>query len=228
MAYPLVLLEIACALPEAAWRAMLPELTPELQARALRYLAPQSQRNLVVSRTRLAQVLAALGLDQTQVLNASNGRPYHAQQALQFNLSHSEDQAVLALSRDPQLIAGLGVDLEWCGRTLDIAAIGRRFFTPRESAWIGQERHRFFHVWTRKEAVLKSNGVGLRVELDSFEVLNEQVPDHVTGRPLFLQTAPREDCLVSWAVTAPPAEVVFLNDTQGDWLERLGQLLEKE
>jgi 4'-phosphopantetheinyl transferase len=222
-------LEIDCRWSEEQCQAHLPWLPPLIRQRAARYLAPDSRRNLIATRGRLRQVLEALELDPGSVSVATNGRPYQEGQRVQFNLSHSRDRAVLALSRDPALIDGLGVDLEWVGRTVDVGAIGRRFFTAQEHAWIGSDAARFFHVWTRKEAVLKSNGVGLRVELDSFDVLTDRVADHVTGRPLTVRTAARDEgYLISWAVSSVPAEVVTLSDRESPWLERLQMALKSE
>lgn len=227
--FPLVLLEIDCSWPEDLLRSSLPALPDEIQARAARYLAPDSRRNLVASRTRLRQCLELLGLDQARVLVADNGRPYYAEQTLQLNISHSHDRAFLALSRDPALVEGLGVDVEWSGRQVDALGIGRRFFTALEYGWIGSDTARFFHIWTRKEAIIKSNGIGLRVELDSFDVMGDQVGDHVTGRALTVHTQERsEGYLVSWAVSVAPGQVTLLSDREKGWEQRLREAMGKE
>lgn len=226
MGYPLVLLEIDCGWSPERCQARLPSLPALVQQRAERYLAPASRRNLIATRSRLGQVLAVLGQDQEQVQVADNGRPYHRSQAVQFNLTHSHDRAVLALSRDPALQEGLGVDLEWTGRPIDVAAIGRRFFTEDEYGWIGSDRSRFFHVWTRKEAIIKTNGIGLRVALDSFDVMEPLVSDHITGRPLRLETELMEGgYTVSWAVGVPPSQVHRLRDRDPGWKDLLASFL---
>ena len=227
--YPLVLLEIDCRWSEGRLRSSLPWLPDEIQARAARYLAPDSRRNLIASRTRLCQCLELLGLDHAKIQVADNGRPFYVDQSLQLNISHSHERAFLALSRDPALIQGLGVDLEWSSRTIDALGIGRRFFTAAEYGWIGSDTNRFFRIWTRKEAVIKSNGIGLRVELDSFDVMSDSVADHVTGKPLTLHTQERsEDYLVSWAVSAPPRDMTMLSDREIGWEQRLREVLGKE
>jgi 4'-phosphopantetheinyl transferase len=226
VSYPLAILEIDCRWSQDECQAQLPLLPEEIQGRARRYLSASSRRNLIASRGRLREVLELLGLRQGQVTVAGNGRPYHLEQALQFNLSHSHERAVLALSTDPGLVEGLGVDVEWTGRSVDTVAIGQRFFTHREHLWVGSDVSRFFHVWTRKEAILKSNGIGLRVELDSFDVLSDQVGHHVTGRPLRVGTQSRDHgYLVSWATSAEPAQIHLLQDWQEGWQERVVELL---
>lgn len=229
MSAPLVFLEIDCKWSDERCAPHLCELPEEIQQRAARYLHPPSRRTLIATRVRLAQVLSRLGYTDRQVRVAGNGRPYLEGSALEFNLTHSHERAVLAISRDPKLHEGLGVDLEWLPRPVEVEAIGRRFFTSYEHSWVGPDRERFFHIWTRKEAVLKSNGVGLRVALDSFEVLQDQVEAAVTGRPLQLSSQPTEGSyLLSWAVAETPSGVHFLKDWDPDWMERVQQILGKE
>lgn len=88
---------------------------------------------------------------------------------LRFNLSHSKSIALLALA----LKSEVGVDVE------DVRPIERdvakRFFSPAEVAAMapldGEEWLRaFYRCWTRKEALLKVEGMGLRIPLDSFDV----------------------------------------------------------
>jgi 4'-phosphopantetheinyl transferase len=223
----LVLLEIDCRWSDERCDSQVSRLPEEIRQRAARYLAAAARRNLIASRSRLREVLELLGLEQESIVVADNGRPYHREQKIQFNLSHSHDRAVLALSRDIRLLDGLGVDIEWTGRRVDYVGIGKRFFTPQEHRWIGSDAERFFRVWTRKEAVLKSNGVGLRVELESFDVMSDRVAPHVTGRPLVVSTIRREgDYLVSWSAAEVPAAVVVLSDSEPAWASRLRAALD--
>ena len=88
-----------------------------------------------------------------------------------FNLSHSDDEALLAVSR----VAAVGVDLERARPLLDADALAARHFSERECAYLtsvtaGRSRDRaFFHCWTRKEAFIKCTGVGLRTDLRRIE-----------------------------------------------------------
>jgi 4'-phosphopantetheinyl transferase len=98
------------------------------------------------------------------------GKPLLPGTPLSFNLSHSADRALLAVTRE----ARLGVDIERI-RPVDHERIARRFFAPAEAARLAAlpERRRaaaFFAGWTRKEAFMKAVGEGLSLPLDSFEV----------------------------------------------------------
>ena len=90
---------------------------------------------------------------------------------LAFNLSHSEDQGLLAIAR----ATIVGADIEVQRHLPDLDALARSHFTPAElrdlNALPDARLHDgFFAAWTRKEAYVKALGAGLSVPLDSFEV----------------------------------------------------------
>lgn len=84
---------------------------------------------------------------------------------LGFNLSHSEDEAVLAVGP----LADIGVDIERVERSADLDGLARRCFNESEIAWMeaqGGERKAevFFWIWTAKEARMKASGEGFQLE----------------------------------------------------------------
>lgn len=89
-------------------------------------------------------------------------------QTLQFNLSHSRDWLVCAISG----AAHVGIDLEYCDPARDTLKLARRFFHPGEvlaleacAAAVGVDR--FYDYWTLKEARVKASGEALALSLDS-------------------------------------------------------------
>jgi 4'-phosphopantetheinyl transferase len=88
-----------------------------------------------------------------------------------FSLSHSGDQALVALAAGGEI----GVDLEAQSRSLrDVDALARQCLSERErfhfDATPEAERElAFLRAWTRKEACLKALGTGLQVEPSSFD-----------------------------------------------------------
>lgn len=88
-----------------------------------------------------------------------------------FNLSHSEDRALLAIGGE----APLGVDIEQLHVVADLPALARAHYTEAEieqlMAWPDAARDEgFLRLWTRKEACLKAIGTGLSLEPVSFAV----------------------------------------------------------
>jgi 4'-phosphopantetheinyl transferase len=100
---------------------------------------------------------------------------------LTFNLSHTNRVGLMAIA------AGLtvGVDIEEI-RPVEHGTV-ERYFSAREQASLstltGAERSEgFYNCWTRKEAILKAEGVGLNVRLDAFDVsLSPNVKAAVLG-----------------------------------------------
>jgi 4'-phosphopantetheinyl transferase len=98
--------------------------------------------------------------------------PALATSCIKFNLSHSRDFALLAVTRGLEV----GVDIEFIDHALATQEIAERFFSAGEADILRslpcQERaDAFFACWTRKEAYIKALGEGLLAPLDSFEVV---------------------------------------------------------
>jgi 4'-phosphopantetheinyl transferase len=90
---------------------------------------------------------------------------------LRFNLSHSNEVALLAVALD----AELGVDVEHVRPDFAGEDIARRYFSRAEVEVFNKlpqdERvAAFFRCWTRKEAYIKAIGKGFSQALDAFDV----------------------------------------------------------
>ncbi len=98
-----------------------------------------------------------------------HGKPYVLNLPVHFNISHSGDYVVLAISDEP-----IGVDTE---EIRDFSAIvAKKRFTEDELKYIsgtGTSRKKsimqrsFYEIWTGKEAYLKFKGTGLAGGLES-------------------------------------------------------------
>lgn len=220
----LVILEVDTAWSEERCESALTDLPEPIVNRARRYRSDKARQNLVASQVALRQSLVALGENPASLEVCPYGRPFLAGSGFEFNLSHSEQRAVIAMSKDEHLFEALGVDVEWISRRVERDALAKRFFAPPEHNFTLKSAENFFTVWTRKEAVLKTNGLGLRVELDSFQVLENQVAQEITGRPLALGTELRDSgYMTSWAVALDwaPFRVVWVKYGDEDWQTQL-------
>lgn len=152
-----------------------PLLSPDERERAESFRLPHLRRRHVLARGGLRQALARCCSRQPEELAfeyANLGKPKLAGDFPgAFNLAHSGDEALLALTGQ----AVVGVDVEVHRPLRDAAHLAKRYFTPAESAWVLADpagpAERFFTLWTLKEALLKATGTGLSAPLDSFDVL---------------------------------------------------------
>lgn len=152
-------------------------LSEDEQRRANEFRFEEKRRHFIVGRATLRQLIGeclkanpvALEFSYTQ-----RGKPELAglhTEKLHFNLSHSGNLALIALTR----ICPLGVDLEQVRAVRYDAEIARRFFTAPESASLeslpeDEQTGAFFNLWTRKEAWLKATGVGISESLGRVEI----------------------------------------------------------
>ncbi len=132
---------------------------------------PESRRRQLLARAWRRQLLAA-ALNQApaglRFAREEQGKPYLAGQALSFNLSHSREAFALAWTEAGH---ALGLDIEDLNRRLRMQNLAAHAFTEQELArWqASQAQEDWFASWTRKEAVLKAQGMGIRINLNTVD-----------------------------------------------------------
>ena len=89
----------------------------------------------------------------------------YGQQKPSFNLSHSGDRALVAVSRQ----GPVGVDIERIKAGRPMERIAARMFSAEETARAATPLG-FYRCWTAKEAYAKGLGLGLRLAFASFSV----------------------------------------------------------
>jgi 4'-phosphopantetheinyl transferase len=153
-------------------------LSPAELDRAAAFHFELHRRRFVVGRGVLRLILSRyVGVQPEQVEFAygSQGKPELADglaaNGLRFNLAHSEDLAIVAITR----LGPVGVDLEKIAPLEDMDDLVARFFSARENARFQQltaeqKPLAFFNLWTRKEAWLKATGEGIAHSLNLVEV----------------------------------------------------------
>jgi 4'-phosphopantetheinyl transferase len=135
--------------------AVLPP-TPEEAARAARFVTEELSRRYLAAHAALRAVLSRYSGAPLEFATAEKGKPYLAGiPDLYFNLSHSNDRALIAVSRTSEV----GVDIERVRAIPGLAEIAERYFPPGDEAPAGEVE--FFRRWTQIEAVLKASGLGL-------------------------------------------------------------------
>ena len=97
--------------------------------------------------------------------------------ALEFNISHTANMAVMAVSQIP-----VGVDLESAERRVNVLALARRYFDSATLNHIADldETHQsklFLRYWTQLEAYKKATGLGLRGGDQSLKMATASTPN---------------------------------------------------
>jgi len=143
--------------------------------RARRFHFDVHRRHFIVARGFLRSVVARYLASQPEALRfeyGAYGKPaLESGHTLRFNLSHSNEVALLAVTLD----AELGVDVEHIRADFASEDIARRYFSRAEvevfNSLPPEERvEAFFRCWTRKEAYIKAIGKGFSHALDAFDV----------------------------------------------------------
>ncbi|MEP7063635.1 MAG: 4'-phosphopantetheinyl transferase superfamily protein [Betaproteobacteria bacterium] len=150
-------------------------LSPAETARTLRFGLPELRARYVSGRATLRMLLGRwmdVPAEALPIAHGSRGRPHiDLAGAPDFNVSHTRDAAVIAISTS----ARIGVDLERRDRAVDAARIARKFLTARERAGMDALeadacREHFLRIWTCKEAMSKATGDGLSAPLGKLSV----------------------------------------------------------
>ncbi len=144
----------------------------------MRFRTEPLRNRFIMARTMLRNVVAHyLGEepDRLAFRYTAYGKPYLPKprhtSPLHFNLTHTSEVALLALARCP-----VGIDVERFDGTLAWQSLVEDIFTDGERDQLlrcptGRRRHRFFQLWTRKEAYMKGRGFGFFMPLKSVSVL---------------------------------------------------------
>lgn len=165
---------IGLSLDEDSIAALEATLSTDERSRADRFRFPELRSKFIVAHGALRDILARyLRMTPAGLVFAisPHGKPSISGVPLRFNLSHSGDLALVAVTTGGEI----GVDIEWFRPGIERDRIAERFFSAREAAALralpaAARTEAFFNCWTRKEAFIKAVGDGLSYPLDAFEV----------------------------------------------------------
>ncbi len=154
---------------DAEYSAALAMLSDDERARAAKFHFERDRKNFVTGRSLLRVILGQyleIGPSQISLAYEERGKPRLSAPAgaaaLHFNLSHSRNLVLCAVSR----LAPVGVDVEQIRPMPELADIAASFCAAPENALLNaappdKKLEVFFSIWTRKEACLKATGEGL-------------------------------------------------------------------
>lgn len=148
-------------------------LSPHEASRAARFRHALDHDTYTIAHAFWRVALGiALGVDPASVnlTRSPHGQPLLPGTGLTTSLSHSGTMVAVAIGCG----AAIGVDIEGLPQRSDLQDIASVLCTPAEAAALSQlegmaRTRTLLELWTRKEAVLKAFGVGLRVAPSSIE-----------------------------------------------------------
>jgi 4'-phosphopantetheinyl transferase len=203
-------------------------LSPNERQRADRFVFARDRIHHTVAHAVLRHLLGlycgvapeSLGFPAAAAGKPSLSIPGAAAPTLHFNLTHSDDRALIGVSDGREL----GIDLEKIRSNIETLDISRHYFFGSEREAIEDtpfvmRDSTFFRYWVAKEAVLKAQGVGLGFPLDQFRV--EFLPGAQTARIETLDPARLEG---DWTVRMLPCEAGWQGAVAArgeDWSVRL-------
>lgn len=178
--YTVIVLSTESTLDMERFDSLLSLLAEEKKERILRIRSDRDAQNCLLGDvlTRM-EISNMTGLKNEQIVFMLNkyGKPYLKDYPdIHFNISHSGHYVAVAFDNEP-----VGIDVEMLkktdGKNTKPINIAKRFFAPDEidyilSAASPLQQKRFFEIWTKKEALIKREGIGLSKPLHSFSVLD--------------------------------------------------------
>ncbi|NET26972.1 4'-phosphopantetheinyl transferase superfamily protein [Okeania sp. SIO1I7] len=161
-------------LPPSAINKLSKILSSDEIDRANKFHFERDKNRFIIARGALRKILSRyLNIEpkKLQFTYSERGKPYLSDTSILFNLSHSQDLALYAITT----VNSIGIDLEYIRPMNDAEGLAKRFFTAQEYNLISQlppqqQQEIFFKIWTCKEAYLKATGDGLAGGLEKVEV----------------------------------------------------------
>lgn len=144
---------------------LLPEqlrIVPQGNPRVLqRYECRKLAHFLLWQLCKIAQIPTAL---LSQITRTQSGRPQFPVNHIDFNITHSGDWVAVILNVVEQGECAVGIDIEFPQKSRNFAALLHHFAAENEIQWFEQQQDKaraFYQIWCLREAVLKSQGVGI-------------------------------------------------------------------
>lgn len=146
--------------------------------RAARFKFLPDRRRYLIAHAALRSILGMylrVSPGKIEFSSGPVGKPKLAQNfagsEIEFNLSHSGELALIAVTRGEEV----GIDIERIQEDFAFESVAQRFFTSREVAALQVlppefRREAFYKCWTSKEALMKGKGLGLSESLDEVQI----------------------------------------------------------
>ena len=189
-------------------------INPGEIARSNKYFHTKDKNRFIISRGALRHILGKYlnrSPNSIEFGIGENKKPYLVNSDLHYNISHSGDWILCAVS-NPEI----GADVELINHDFKYQEVIEDNFSSDEVNYIRQNLsiERFFMLWTRKEALTKATGKGLDEDLKLIPCLDGVHPaqsDVISSANDWLISSFKlyEDYIASVASDTLPNEIRF-------------------
>lgn len=206
-------LEVETSMDDRMLNTLLFSIPDEKRERLLKYRFGIDRKIGLYSEILIRCLLCrrtGMGFSDINIKAGRTGKPYlSGMPGHEFNISHTRNAIAAALSDRP-----VGIDIEKI-RDID-TGFAQHIFTDNELALLcekAQDRDtQFFSLWTRKEAFMKYNGLGLSMGLKSFDVTCGFPSEHIN-------TLTANDYIISVCFDTGFNEIEFIKITESGLIE---------
>lgn len=139
-------------------------LDKDKQQKVERLQKIEDQKRAIISALLLNDILKYYGLSTSDIIYNEYGKPYLKKNEICFNISHSGDYVVCAVSKNE-----IGVDIQEIRKVNDL--IVQKKYTEEEQKYVTDDVT-FTKVWTLKESYVKAIGKGLYQKVEEVETIN--------------------------------------------------------
>jgi 4'-phosphopantetheinyl transferase len=154
-------------------------LSNQEKNQAKQFVNDYLKNNYIISHGILRQILSIYSKVKPHAIQYSLnefGKPFlnNDMRRLQFNMSHSRDYAVFIVTLDYLV----GIDIEWKDETVNIEETAELILSPSEFFIFNKFNAKkkiqvFYDIWTKKEAIIKTIGLGFSYPIQTIDVLND-------------------------------------------------------
>jgi 4'-phosphopantetheinyl transferase len=159
-------------LPEEVYSRAMSALPESMQQRLGRYNRWQDAHSYLYGKLLLKEGMLRMGYCNSlqSMKTTPYGKPYFDNENFGFNMSHSEAYVVCVISDDEK--KNLGIDIEKIS-PIKISSFDSILSSREKKEIDGIEK--FYRCWTRKEAIIKADGKGLHIPLETIDTTNSRV-----------------------------------------------------
>ena len=160
-------------------------LSVEEKIQANKYYTKSLIDKYIISHGILRHILSCYTKrypEYIEFIHNEYGKPFLKNSNIYFNMSHSHNMVSYIVALNYRV----GIDIELHDSKLDVQELASLVLTLRESKYLSslnsQEKLKFFyHLWTKKESLIKANGQGLSYPINTIETITLS-----TGRTVLL------------------------------------------